>query len=156
MIFELYYPAGDDFFELIRQSVPTWSLEITLESPDERLRRRNGKFPWSNAIVEDTIRRALAHGCRKLDVFFMIGLPGQRFDEAIAIADYCEHLLERFGAEGRVHPFVTPLSPFLDPGSRAFEEPSFGYTVAGRTLEDHRQAFCAAAGTGFCPTKPRP
>jgi len=141
MVFELYYPASDDFFEMIARSVPTWSVEITLESPDEALRRRNGKFPWSNAIVEDTFERALAHGCRKLDVFFMTGLPGQRYEDALAIADYCEHLLERFGSDGRLHPFVAPLGPFLDPGCRAFEQPQLGYTTFCRTLEDHRRAF---------------
>ena len=141
MVFELYYPAGHDFFEMVASSVPTWSIEITLESPDEALRRRNGKFPWSNRIVEETIERALARGCQKLDVFFMTGLPGQRYDDALGIADYCEHLLDRFGGDRRLHPFVAPLGPFLDPGSRAFEQPEFGYTRFCRTLEDHRQAF---------------
>ena len=125
----------------VARSVPTWSIEITLESPDEALRQRNGKFPWPNAIVEDTIERALAHGCHKLDIFFMTGLPGQRYEDALKIADYCEHLLDRFGSSGRLHPFVAPLGPFLDPGSRAFEEPGFGYTSFCRTLEEHRQAF---------------
>jgi len=141
MVFELYYPASDAFFAAIARSVPTWSIEITLESPDEALRRRNGKFPWPNAIVEETIERALAHGCHKLDVFFMTGLPGQGYEDALRIADYCEHLLERFGSSGRMHPFVAPLGPFLDPGSRAFEERGFGYTTFCRTLEEHRQAF---------------
>ncbi len=79
--------------------------------------------------------------CRNLDVFFMVGLPHQRDADAMAIADYCEHLLDRFGSEGRLHPFVAPLGPFLDPGSRAFEQPAFGYKVFRRTLEDHRHAF---------------
>jgi hypothetical protein len=71
----------------------------------------------------------------------MTGLPGQRYDDALAIADYCEHLLNRFGADGRLHPFVAPLGPFLDPGCRAFEQREFGYTTFCRTLDDHRQAF---------------
>ena len=141
IVFELYYPASDDFFETISQSVATWSAELTLESQDEQLRRRNGKFPWSNAIVEETIGRALAHGCRKFDLFFMTGLPGQRYDDALGIATYCEHLLERFGADRRLHPFVAPLGPFLDPGCRAFEDPTLGYTMFCRSLEDHRQSF---------------
>jgi B12-binding domain/radical SAM domain protein len=141
MVFELYYPGSDAFFEMIARSVPTWSVEITLESPDEALRRRNGKFPWSNDVVEETIERALAHGCRKLDVFFMTGLPGQRYEDALEIGRYCEHLLERFGADGRLRPFVAPLGPFLDPGCRAFEQPQLGYTTFCRTLEDHRRAF---------------
>lgn len=141
MVFELYYPGGDDFFALIARSVRNWAIEITLESPDEATRRRNGKFPWPNEVVEATIERALAHGCGRLDVFFMTGLPGQRYDDALRIADYCEHLFERFGGDARVHPFVAPLGPFLDPGSRAFEQPAFGYTTFCRSLEDHRRAF---------------
>lgn len=140
MVFELYYPASDDFFAMIRRSVPTWSIEITLESPDEGHRRVNGKWPWPNAAVEDTIARALAHGCRKLDVFFIVGLPHQRYQDALAIADYCEHLVRRFGADGRLRPFVAPLGPFLDPGSRAFEQAELGYTLFCRSLEDHRLA----------------
>lgn len=141
LVFELFHPADEEFFELLARSVPTWSLEITLESPDEQQRRRNGKFAVSNAVVEDTIERALAHGCHKLDVFFMVGLPGQRYEDALAIADYCDHLLERFGDSGRLHPFVAPLGPFLDPGSRAFERPELGYTKFCRTLADHERAF---------------
>jgi len=141
MVFELYYPGGDDFFGLVARSVPNWAIEITLESPDETLRKRNGKFHWPNSVVESTIERALAHGCRRLDVFFMTGLPDQRYEDAMKIADYCEHLFERFGGDARLHPFVAPLGPFLDPGSRAFEQPAFGYTTFCRTLEDHRQAF---------------
>ncbi|MBZ5556315.1 MAG: TIGR04190 family B12-binding domain/radical SAM domain protein [Acidobacteriia bacterium] len=139
MIFELYYPANDAFFELLERSVPAWSLEITLESPDERLRRVNGKFPWPNAVVEATIARALAHGCRTVDVFFMVGLPHQRAEDALATPAYCEHLIERFGR--RLRPFVAPLGPFLDPGSRAFEQPEFGYRHLCPTLEDHRRAL---------------
>ncbi|HUL74937.1 MAG TPA: TIGR04190 family B12-binding domain/radical SAM domain protein [Vicinamibacterales bacterium] len=141
MIFELYYPAGPELFGDIARSVPTWSLELTLESPDERIRRRNGKFPWPNRLVEDTIDSALAHGCRTVDVFFMVGLADERREDVLAIADYCEHLLKRFGEAGRLRPFVAPLGPFLDPGSRAFEQPGLGYRRACHTLEDHRQAF---------------
>jgi B12-binding domain/radical SAM domain protein len=141
MIFELYYPAGAELFTQIARSVPTWSLELTLESPDERVRRRNGKFPWPNRLVEDTIASALAHGCRTVDVFFMVGLADQRREDVLGIADYCEHLLQKFGAGARLRPFVAPLGPFLDPGSRAFEQPALGYRRSCQTLDDHRQAF---------------
>lgn len=36
---------------------------------------------------------------------------------------------------------VAPLGPFLDPGSRAFEDPELGYRTLCRTLDEHRQAF---------------
>jgi hypothetical protein len=140
MIFELYYPAEHEFFEMVARAVPAWSLQITLESPDEGHRRMNGKWPWSNATVERTIDAALARGCRRVDVFFMVGLPHQRYRDALTIPDYCGHLIARSPA-GRVRPFVAPLGPFLDPGSRAFEQPSFGYRRLCTTLDDHRRAF---------------
>lgn len=71
----------------------------------------------------------------------MTGLPGQTYEGALAIADYAEHLLDRFGLDGRVHPFVAPLGPFFDPGCRAFEQGDLGYRSFCRTLEDHRLAF---------------
>jgi len=145
IIFELYAPADDRFFAMVQRSLPAWSVEMTLEAPDEALRRRNGKFACSNAQVEQTIESALAHGCGKVDVFFMVGLPHQTYDAALRIADYCEHLIVRFGAGGRVRPYVAPLAPFLDPGSRAFEHPEPGCTTFCRTLEDHRQA-CLQGG----------
>ena len=145
LVFELYYPASDNFLSRIERSVSRWSAELTLESPLAEQRARNGKWPWSNAVVEQTIARALAHGCEKLDVFFMVGLPGQRYTDALAIVDYCEHLLARFGAGRRLRPFVAPLGPFLDPGSRAFEDRTIGYRLFSRTLDEHRRAFLQPA-----------
>ena len=140
IILELFAPADERFFDMVQDSLPAWSLEMTLEAPDEGLRRRIGKFACANAEIEETIARALARGCGHVDVFFMVGLPHQRVEDALAIADYGEHLLRRFGAGGRLRPYVAPLAPFLDPGSRAFEQPSLGVTRFCRTLEDHRQA----------------
>ncbi len=139
LIIELFYPAGDEVFRTVGESVDTWSLEITIESHNEELRRINGKFPFSNEILESTIESALAHGCRKLDLFFMVGIPHQTYQQALGTGDYYSHLLERF--DGKVHAFVTPLGPFLDPGSRAYEDPTLGYQVRCRTLEAHRQAL---------------
>src|SRR5208283_4433467 len=65
MVFELFYPAGDDFFQMIQESVSKWSIEVTIETADEKLRKRDTlKFPVSNAKVEDTIASALSHVCR--------------------------------------------------------------------------------------------
>ncbi len=63
-----------------------------------------------------------------------VDVPAYRYD-------YAEHLLDRFGLDGRVHPFVAPLGPFLDPGCRAFEQADFGHKRFCHTLEDHRRVF---------------
>ncbi|HZR25685.1 MAG TPA: TIGR04190 family B12-binding domain/radical SAM domain protein [Vicinamibacterales bacterium] len=141
IVFELYFPGNDSFFREIETSTASWSVEITLESPDEALRKVNGKWPWSNAAVERTIESALAHRCETLDLFFIIGLPHQTYQDALAIGDYCEYLLDRFGSSGRLRPFVAPLGPFLDPGSRGFEDRHLGYERFCLTLDDHRRAL---------------
>ena len=143
MVFELFSSAGPELFSLIASSVERWSLQVTIETQEERLRSKNGKFACSNAKVEETIAAAFAHGCHTLDRFFRVGIPGQTHASALAIGDYCEELLGRFGRGGRLRPFVAPLAPFLDPGSRAFEDPDVGYRVHKRTLADHEQALLA-------------
>ena len=70
----------------------------------------------------------------------MIGLPHQTSEKALGTVDYCEDLLRKFGK--RLNPFISPLAPFIDPGSLAYEESEkFGYKVLYRTLEEYRQAL---------------
>ncbi len=141
LVFELFFPAGDEFFDLVERSAAAWSLEITLESADEDIRRVNGKFPYPNEALESTIEGALAHGCRKLDLFFMVGLPHQTPENALETVAFCERLAERFGNDRRLQFYVAPLAPFLDPGSRAFEDPSLGYRLRYDSLEEYRRAL---------------
>jgi B12-binding domain/radical SAM domain protein len=144
LIFELFYPARDQFFEMISDSVLRWSLQISVETPSERLRRLDRlKFAGPNAEVEETIAGALAHGCNRLDLFFMVGLPHQTYDDVMAVVPYCEHLLELHGEDGRLRFFVSPLGPFLDPGCEAFENPSEGCRHFYHSLEEHRRALLA-------------
>jgi hypothetical protein len=108
MIFELFYPADDRFFRAIQDSVRSWSLQITLESGDEHLRRINGKLPWPNAAIEASMRGALVHGCKL--VFFMTAPHCATTTSGDRRA--CEHLMRDLGAGGRLHPFIAPLGRF--------------------------------------------
>jgi len=142
LIFELFYPAGDPFFDMVEASVPRWSLQISIETPSERLRRLDRlKFAVPNGEVERTIGSALAHDCNRLDLFFMVGLPHQTYDDAMSVIPYCERLLRLYDGEKRLRFFVSPLGPFLDPGCDAFENPSSGYRHFYHSLEEHRQAL---------------
>jgi hypothetical protein len=94
--------------------------------------------------MEQTLADALAVGAKRLDVFFMSGLPQQTPASILGTIDYCEDLLRRYGRDGRLIPFISPLAPFLDPGSRGFENPDeHGYHLLARTLEEHRQRLIA-------------
>ncbi len=141
-VLELFYPAGDEFFAMVHRSVAKWRVQVTIETADEKLRKLDSlKFPVPNDKIEGTIESAFAHGCRRLDLFFMVGIPHQTYDDVMATVPYCEHLMERFGADKRLGFFISPMGPFLDPGSAAFEDPRFGYRHIYRTLEEHRQAL---------------
>ncbi len=142
-ILELFYPASKDFLRQMSLACPDFCLEISPESHDPEIRKVIGR-PYSSQELEQTLGDALDVGCRRLDVFFMIGLPRQTSQSAIETTDYCGHLLERFRGDKRVSMFTSPLAPFLDPGSLGFENPErYGYHILFRKLEEHRQALAS-------------
>ena len=142
LIFELFFPAGDDFFEMVNRSVTRWSLQISIETPSEELRRLDRlKFAVPNPEIEETVKSALAHGCNRLDLFFMVGLPHQTYEDVMSTVPYCKQMLKLTEGDRRLRFFVSPLGPFLDPGCGAFEDPSNGCTHFYGSLEEHRQAL---------------
>jgi len=85
-------------------------------------------------------------GKKPVEIANLTGLRQQTYDSVMGTVDYSGQLLKRYAAAGdtRVIPFISPLAPFVDPGSRAFEEPErYGYRLFCRTLEEHRQALLA-------------
>jgi B12-binding domain/radical SAM domain protein len=143
VMLELFSPASREFLQQMADALPNFTLEVSLESHDPAVRRAFGK-PYGNESIERTLGDALAVGARRLDVFFMIGLPQQTQRSVLETIDYCENLLRRFGKDGRLAPFISPLAPFLDPGSRGFEDPDqHGYRLLARTLEEHRKRLVA-------------
>ncbi len=142
VIIEFFAPASREFLREIADALPNFVVEVSMESHDPNVRRAFNKF-YSNAAMEQTMEDALAVGCQRLDVYFMTGLPAQTYASVMGTIDYARHLLERYG-DGRLLPFISPLAPFVDPGSLAFEQPErYGYRLFARTLEEHRQRLVA-------------
>lgn len=142
---EFFSPPSRSVLELVSDAIPDFNIQISPESHDEEIRRRFGRS-YDNMALERAIEDALELGCKRVDVFFMIGLPGQMPQSVRDTVGYCRVLLERTGRHhsGRIHPYISPLAPFLDPGSRAFEDPQkYGYRLFFRTLEEHRRALLA-------------
>jgi B12-binding domain/radical SAM domain protein len=140
---EFFWPVPRDYAEELAAALPDFIVEFSPDSHDPTVRQALGKG-YSNEGIEETVRNCLDVGCRRFDLFFMIGLPKQTAASALETADYCEHLLQKLGGDRRLVPFTAPLAPFLDPGSPAFEHPDrFGYRLFCRTLEDHRRALLA-------------
>jgi hypothetical protein len=88
--------------------------------------------------MEASLRAALALRCHRIDVFYLIGIPHQTHQSVLDTVTYCGYLFQIM--DKRLSCFISPVGPFVDPGSRAFEDPElFGYRFFARTLEEHRQ-----------------
>jgi B12-binding domain/radical SAM domain protein len=140
---EFFWPVDREYAEALADSLPDFFVEFSPDSHDPQVRAALGKH-YTNAGIEETVRNCLAVGCRRFDLFFMIGLPQQTAASALETVEYCEHLLQMVNGDRRLVPFTAPLAPFLDPASLAFEQPErFGYRLHCRTLEEHRRALLA-------------
>ena len=140
IVLELFGAAGKDFFRRVKEAIPHYNIQMSPETHVEEVRHAFGKG-WKNSDIESTILAAQENGCRRFDLFYMIGLPKQDQRSVMETVDYSSHLLKEFGSSV-LHPHISPLAPFIDPGSQVFENPEeYGYRLFCRTLEQHRQAL---------------
>lgn len=137
--FELFYPAGNEFYGMAQKAMGEYSIELSPESHEEKVRYRLGKN-YDNAAIESTVAKAFQHGCDRFDMFFMTGLPEQTRESALESARYSGKLWDAVEDDRRLFIYSAPFAPFIDPGSRAFEDPErWGYRLFARTLEEHRR-----------------
>ncbi len=139
--FELFDAAPEGYIKKMAESADSWTVEFSPESHDDEVRRTMGK-PYTVAEMERSIGMALEHGCGKVDVYFMVGLPGQTSRSAMDSVEYSRRLYEKMGRDGRIYTFIAPMAPFLDPGSIIFEDPGeYGYRQIYQTLREHKEAL---------------
>ncbi|MGQ9680257.1 MAG: TIGR04190 family B12-binding domain/radical SAM domain protein [Candidatus Bathyarchaeia archaeon] len=137
---ELFEPADRGYLDRIAECCERFTMEISPDSHDEKIRRLQGRY-YNTASLEKSMSYAMEKGCEKFDIFFMVGLPGQSKESAIESVDYSRRLLEKM-ARWRIYPFIAPMAPFLDPGSMAFEYPdAYGYYRRFSTFREHREAL---------------
>jgi B12-binding domain/radical SAM domain protein len=139
IIFEVFGMPSFRYLQAIDDAVENWSLELSPESHEEEVRRlQDENVFYYNEDMEKVIKEALSLRCHRIDVFFMIGLPLQTKESVMGTIDYCEYLFKI--SDTRLSCFISPMGPFLDPGSRCFEDPErLGYKLFAHTLEEHRQ-----------------
>jgi B12-binding domain/radical SAM domain protein len=139
IVFEFFALPPASFLREIDRCVRNWSMEFSPESHEQAVRdAQEGESGYTTEDMESIIKEALRLRCQRIDIFFMIGLPAQTTASVRGTVEYCGHLFEL--GDKRLSCFISPMGPFIDPGSRGFEEPErFGYRLFARTLEEHRQ-----------------
>ncbi|MBN1367134.1 MAG: TIGR04190 family B12-binding domain/radical SAM domain protein [Dehalococcoidales bacterium] len=141
IILELFTPASKELLQKMADTCPNFCLEISPESHDTDIIKASGRG-YTREGLEQTIADALAVGCGRVDIYFMIGIPKQTYQSVMETIEFCEYLYKKHNGDKRLALFIAPLSPFLDPGSLGFENPEkFGYKRFYSTLEEHRQAL---------------
>ena len=135
---ELFTPADEEYFKEVRSATASYSIEFSPDSHSEEVRDALGRS-FATEPMESTVVKALDNDAKRFDMFFMIGLPKQTRQSALDSAEYSRHLYGLVDNDPRLFVFSSPLAPFIDPGSYAFENPEKeGYILFARTLEEHR------------------
>jgi B12-binding domain/radical SAM domain protein len=139
IMFEFFALPPVSFLRDIDRCVRHWSMEFSPESHEQAVRdAQEGEAGYTTEDMEAVIKEAVRLRCSRIDIFFMIGLPAQSIASVRDTVEYCGHLFKL--GDKRLSCFISPLGPFIDPGSRGFEEPErFGYRLFARTLEEHRR-----------------
>lgn len=142
LLTEYFVPPDREFLSALSRTFTNFTAEISPESSVERIRRFSGKY-YTNHDLEKSMDYANELGCKKFDIYFSIGLPNQSREDVFADVEYSSGLMEKYQNQNMdVYTFISPLTPFLDPGSLIFEMPDrYGYKIYGKTLMDFYNAL---------------
>lgn len=140
VVIELFNGAGSEYFRKLDHAFDGgWSIEFSPDSFDEEVRSALGKG-YTNDAIERSIGSAFENGCNRFDLFYMTGLPFQTRESAMDSVRASKKLWGLVGRDDDLFIYNAPFAPFVDPGSRAFEDPDrWGYRFFARTLEEHRR-----------------
>lgn len=138
MAVEFFTPPGAELVRSIGESLEVFDAQISPDSHDPQVRATQGRS-YSNESLERSVADLINSGARRVDMFFMIGLPKQNSESVRGTVDYSKSLMGRLRAGEKLLTFISPLAPFIDEGSEAFEDPQkHGYRLFARTLAEHR------------------
>jgi len=140
IFFEFFEPPEKWFFDEASRVFSKVCYEISPDSHDELIRNKMGKSYTDEELLE-SIEYGLNKGALRFDLYFMTGIPFQTRQSICDTVKFCEDIYNMLNWDRRFMPFISPMAPFLDPGSIIFENPDrFGYKVLYKTLKEHIDA----------------
>ena len=137
LLTEYFVPPGREYFSELSKNINNYACEISPDSSIDRIRNETGRF-YSNEQLEKFIELAKEFGARKFDVYFSIGLPYQTKESVMEDANYMGKLIERYNSQQMpLYGFISPLAPFIDPGSLFYEMPErYGFRIFTKGIMD--------------------
>ena len=138
LLSEYFIPPNEEYFRELSRVFPRFTAEISPDSSIEAIRSRTGRS-YRNSELEKSIEYAKNAGSKKFDVYFTIGLPGQTRENVLDDVRYSEKLMADYiNDEMGLYTFMSPLTPFLDPGSMFYEmHDRYGIKLFAKSLGDY-------------------
>ena len=137
LLTEYFVPPGSDYFSTLKKYVDQFMCEISPDSFNPLIRERTGRF-YDNESLARSVDLAAKFGSKKFDIYLTIGLPGQKKQDVLNDTDSLERFIsEHTKPEMPVYGFISPLTPFLDPGSLFYEMPEkYGFRIKTKEFMD--------------------
>ncbi len=140
IVFEFFALPPPSFLRDIDRCVRHWSMEFSPESHSQAV--RDAQEGEAGYTTEDMGGRLQGGAAPALFAHRRL-LHDRSADPRPPL--WCARRSNTAGnlfqlGDKRLSCFISPMGPFIDPGSRGFEEPArFGYRLFAHTLEEHRQ-----------------
>ncbi|WP_010917636.1 TIGR04190 family B12-binding domain/radical SAM domain protein [Thermoplasma volcanium] len=137
LLTEYFKPFNEDYVKSLSKTVEDFSMEISPETYDENVRSWN-KSGYSNKDMERSFSLAEKYGSKKFDVYFSIGLSHQNKKNVMDTVEYAGNIMKGYMRSSmRMSTFISPIAPFVDPGSLWYEKPDlYGFKIYGRSVSD--------------------
>lgn len=136
--FEFFTPATKNYLKLISKNFNKVSIEISPESGNQEVRMFQGR-PFTNRGIFDMIKNFDQLNEYLFIMWFQVGNALDSKETLDQTVDFCEKSLKM---SSNIYPFISPLAPYIDPGSLAFEFPErYGYSVIHKNLKEQITGF---------------
>ncbi len=134
---EYFRPFSEDYISKLSKTFADFSMEISPETSNEKIRNWN-KSGYTNTDLEKSLELAEIYGAKKFDMYFSIGLSHQDKADVKSSVEYAIGLMNKYhGKKMVLSTFISPMAPFIDPGSLWYEKSSiYGFKISGRSIHD--------------------
>jgi len=137
--FEFFKPPSGEYLHQLGEIFEDFFLELSPETGNDIVRRKQGR-PFTNTQILQSSKDALEMGHSPLIYWFQTGNGFETLETLKETQHLCGQLL-KLNPTG-VFPFISPLNPYIDPGSIAFEHPEEnGYHLLYPDLETQIEGF---------------
>ncbi|MHA1440013.1 MAG: cobalamin-dependent protein [Promethearchaeota archaeon] len=137
--FEFFTPATKHYLKRIGKHFSRVSIEISPESGNQEVRMFQGR-PFTNRGIFDMIKN---FNLLNEYLFIMWFQVGNALDSENSLKETIKFSEDAIKLDpNNTHPFLSPLAPYIDPGSLAFEYPQkFSYKITRPNLKKQIEGF---------------